>query len=95
MGFISRHIMPLVINSLGGRHTHTHKHTHTDVRTGTISRNQARAGLRPAHAWFKNTNIVLKKWAGFYAEGGKNEDTWHQFLRHDKCVGGTCISKLE
>ena len=39
MGSISRHIMPLVINSLGGGHTYTN--THTDVRTGTISRNQA------------------------------------------------------
>ena len=50
--------MPLVINSLGGGHTHTHTHTHTsthtDVRTGTISRNQAHAGRRPARAWFKN-----------------------------------------
>ena len=36
--------MPLVINSLGGRHTNTHMHTHTDVHTETISRNQARAG---------------------------------------------------
>ena len=34
MGSISRHITPLVINSLGGGHTHTHAntqiHTHTD-----------------------------------------------------------------
>ena len=30
MGSISRHITPLVINSLGGGHTHTRKHT--DVR---------------------------------------------------------------
>jgi len=28
-GFISYHIMPLVINSLGGGHTHTHTHAHT------------------------------------------------------------------
>ena len=28
MGSISHHITPLVINSLGGRHTHTHTHTH-------------------------------------------------------------------
>jgi len=27
-GSISNHIMPLVINSLGGGHTHTHTHTH-------------------------------------------------------------------
>ena len=30
MGFISRHIMPLVINSLGHRHTDTDASTHTD-----------------------------------------------------------------
>ena len=30
MGFISRHITPLVINSLVGRHTHANTHTHTD-----------------------------------------------------------------
>ena len=34
MGSISYHIIPLVINSLGGGHTHTYthtsKHTHTD-----------------------------------------------------------------
>ena len=32
---ISHHIIPLVINSLGGRHTnkytHTQTHTHTDI----------------------------------------------------------------
>ena len=33
MGSISRHIMPLVINSLGGGHTHTHTHTHTHKHT--------------------------------------------------------------
>ena len=42
---ISHNITPLVINSLGGGHTHTHTHTH---------RNQARTGLWPARAWFKN-----------------------------------------
>ena len=46
MGFISHHIIPLVINSLGGGHTHTHihEHTQTDVHTETILRNQAHAG---------------------------------------------------
>ena len=29
--------MPLVINSLGGGHTHTHANAHTDVHTETIS----------------------------------------------------------
>ena len=41
---------------------------------------------------FNNTNIVLQKWEGYYADGGKNEDYWRQFLRHDKCVWG--VSKL-
>ena len=29
MRFTSCHIMPLAINTLGGRHTHTHTHKHT------------------------------------------------------------------
>ena len=34
---ISHHIVPLVINDLGGRHTdrHAHTHTHTHTRTHT------------------------------------------------------------
>ena len=36
MGSISCHITPLVINSLGGRHTHTRKHTHTHTRIQTF-----------------------------------------------------------
>jgi len=50
-GSISHHITPLVINSLMGGHTHTHIQTSW---TEAISRNQARAGQRPAHAWFNN-----------------------------------------
>ena len=34
--------------------THTYTNTHTDIRTGTISRNQAHASHRPVRAWFKN-----------------------------------------
>jgi len=41
--------MPLVINSLGGGHTHTYTH-HRQV----ISRNQACASQQPVRAWFKN-----------------------------------------
>ena len=64
MGSISRHITPLVINSLGDRHTqthtHTHTNTHTDVHTGTILRNQVHAGLWPARAWFKKSyNVAI------------------------------------
>ena len=39
-----------------------------------------------------NINIVLKKWEGYYADGGKNEDSWRQFLKHGKHVWG--VSKL-
>ena len=39
MGFISCHIIPLVINSFRGgdtcTHTHTHAHTHTHTHTHT------------------------------------------------------------
>ena len=39
-----------------GIHTYTqgrgYTHKHTDIRTETILRNQARAGLWPACAWF-------------------------------------------
>ena len=48
MGSKLCHIMPLVITSLGGRHTHTHC-----LQTRSISRNHARAGLWPVHAQFK------------------------------------------
>ena len=50
MGSISHHITPLVINSLGGRHTckhkhtckHTHTHTHTHIyNTHTHTHTQA------------------------------------------------------
>ena len=35
MGSISHHIMPLVINSLGGRHTRKHTHANTHMQTHT------------------------------------------------------------
>ena len=38
--------MPLVINSLGGGHTHANTRIQT-IRTGSILRNQVRAGRRP------------------------------------------------
>ena len=58
MRSISRHIMPLVINDLGGGHTHTHTHANTHIhiqtiRTKAILQNQAHAGRRPVRAWFK------------------------------------------
>ena len=58
----SHHITPLVIHSLGGGHTRTCANTHANPhayrhsRTEAILRNQARAGYRPACAWFKNKN---------------------------------------
>ena len=65
MEFISHHIMPLVINSLSGGHTHTHKHTHAyrHSQTEAILRNQAHAGLWPARAWVKNIpSVVPSDW---------------------------------
>ena len=38
MGSISLHIIPLVINSIGGGHTHTHTHTNTHTNTHTYRR---------------------------------------------------------
>ena len=40
MGSIPRHIKPLVINSLGGRHTHINTHTHTHTHKLTEIRGQ-------------------------------------------------------
>ena len=52
MEFISRHIMRLVIDSLGGGHTHTNTHTHTnDPHMISFKKPGARCGQR---AWFKN-----------------------------------------
>ena len=62
---ITPQITPLVSNGLGAdTQTDTHMpHTHTDVRIKVISRNQARAGLRPARAWFKNLSCCLRLFA--------------------------------
>ena len=38
MGSISRHITPLVINSLGRGHTHTHARMHTNMHTDDPNR---------------------------------------------------------
>ena len=58
MGFISRHIMSLVINSLGCGHTHIHARIAT-ICTGSILRNYVRAGHRPALAGFKNDEVII------------------------------------
>ena len=59
--------MPLVINSLGGGHTHTHKHTqvYRYSRTEAILRNQVCAGYRPARAWFKKPKIEKLRFSNF------------------------------
>ena len=58
--------MPLVINSLGNGHTHSHARIPT-ICTGSILRNQADAGCRPACAWFKNVlkpiNLANQLWS--------------------------------
>ena len=54
---MSHHIMPLVINALGSRHTHRHTNTHTKE----ISRNQMYTVCRSIHAWLKHHmhNVIL------------------------------------
>jgi len=55
----SHHIMPLVINNLGGGHTHTHTYICIQtLRTKAISRNQSCASLQPAPAWFKKLHDI-------------------------------------
>ena len=34
------------------------------------------------------TNIMLKKWGSLYADGGKNDNAWHQLLSRDKHLQG-------
>ena len=50
IGSISHHTVPLVINSLGGRHTNTHAYRHS--LTEAILGNQVRTGLRLVRACF-------------------------------------------
>ena len=59
MESISYHIMPLVINSLGGRHTHKQTCIPTFV-VKAILRNQAR---QPVCAWFKNFKTDKHNWS--------------------------------
>ena len=74
MRSISHYIMPLVIKSLGGGHTHTHTDTHTDthtqththihthiqmIRTGSILKKQACTGHRLARLVKKYAKNLL------------------------------------
>ena len=49
--------MPLVINGLGGRHTHANTHMHTDICTETILRTRHIPAIGQ-RAWFKNGKSV-------------------------------------
>ena len=48
MGSISHYIMPLVINSLGGRHTHRHPHRNNIKKPDG---HQLAAGLYLVYKW--------------------------------------------
>ena len=48
MRFISHHVMPLVITSLGSRNTHTHTHTHTNSHTNDLHRINFK---KPGRCW--------------------------------------------
>ena len=50
--------MPLVINSLGGGHTHTHKHI-LIICTGSILRNQARAWFKKLFCYTLSNDITV------------------------------------
>ena len=53
---------PLVINSLGGGHTHMHalKHAYRHSRTVSILRNQACGGVPGLKGLIREINISLK-----------------------------------
>ena len=53
MGPMSHHLMPLVINSLGGGHTHVsmHTHTHTQTQTYTDTDDPHRINFKVAIKW--------------------------------------------
>ena len=56
--------MPLVIINLGSEHTHTYTQTRIPtIRTGSILRNQAHAGLRLACTLFKNLYETMVKFS--------------------------------
>ena len=68
MGSISHHIMPLVINSLGGGHVHAHTHAYRHSQTEAILRNQANTGHRPACTWFKMQAKDQVYWPGISSQ---------------------------
>ena len=91
MGSISRHITPLVINSLGGRHTHanTHTHTHTHMHTDNLYRiNFKKPGTRWPRAGayliykvhFLNPYILCR-----YISCYVHDDQTCNFLRAKSC----------
>ena len=59
MGSISYHITPLVINSLGGRHTHTHTHTRTHTHTHNKKPGAFLAGLKSNPLPILNTYMPI------------------------------------
>jgi len=76
---ISHHIMPLVINSLGGGHTHTCILT---LWTKVISRNQSHAGLRMAHAWFNEPYKFHNKYIRMYVGCIVYHIIWSSLIFH-------------
>ena len=57
MGFISCHITPLVIYSLGGGHTHMHTtHRQTHILT---NQKPGMGWLKEVHNWFENREFVM------------------------------------
>ena len=63
MGSISHHIMPLVINSLGGGHTHVNTHTYAyrHLQTEAILRTAMYGVIVPVADQWNNSACFLEK----------------------------------
>ena len=79
MGLISSHIMPLVINSLGGRCTHSNTYTYRRLHRN----NCKKPGTRQcAPAWFKRTTAKGLSMAWVHSNASANE----QVCCHTSCL---------
>ena len=86
MRSISCHIMPLVINSLGGGHTHTNTHTHTHAYRRLHRNNFKKPGARRPAAGAPGLKTYDK-------EKGLNVGCFANFCHH--CLVNTSAHKHE
>ena len=81
MGSISHHIMPLVINSLGGGHTHMQTHTHTQTHIHTDIRGQKALCIFYFLHFRYNFHVYLASMQIFYLP------YTYKFSRHSRSTG--------